>query len=107
MPEVTPAVVAVHLGAHHSPGSIEGAADRAFERREEAWPSRSAFELAVRDEQPLAATHASERAGAMLPKQRTRTGTLGAVAAKDVVLLGSQIAAPLFIGFLDGKCGCS
>src|SRR5262245_34709257 len=104
--EVAAAIVTVHLRAHHSPGAIGGRTNRALQRCEEAGPSGSALEFAIGDEEPLPTRNAGESTRPMLVQQRARTGTLRRVPAKHSVLLGRQLAAPLFIRFLDRKmCG--
>ena len=65
-----------------------------FERREEARPAGAALELAVGDEQRLAAADAGERPGALLVQQRAGAGPLGAVLAQHLVLLRRQLRAP-------------
>ncbi len=80
--EVSTAAAAVHLRAHHPVGAIGGRTDRSLERREEARPAGSAFELAVGDKERLPATGAGERARPMLVEQRARAGVLGRMSAQ-------------------------
>ena len=48
--EVTATTAAVHFCARHPVAAVDGGPDRTFDRREEAWPARAAFEFPVSDE---------------------------------------------------------
>src|SRR4030095_10716068 len=93
----------VHLGARHSVAAIDCRTDRAFDRREEAWPARAALELAIRDEQRLPTAGTGKRSCAVLGEQRTRAGKLSAVATKNRVLFWRQLTSPLVIGLHHRK----
>src|SRR3954471_22394678 len=99
--EVAAAAAAVHLGADHAVAAVGRGLDRARNRIVEARPAGAALELLLRCEQLLPAAHAGERAGALLVIERAAAGTLGAVAAQDIVLLGGEELAPLLVGVGD------
>src|SRR3954465_9916739 len=88
--EMAAAAAAMHLGADHAVGAVRRGLDRARNRAVEARPAGPAPELFLRCEQLLPAPRAGERAGALLVIERAGAGPLGAVAAKNIVLLGSE-----------------
>jgi hypothetical protein len=63
VPEVAAALAAVDLLANHAEAPIDRFSKGAFERRKKARPPCSALELAIVDEQRLAASRALEGAG--------------------------------------------
>src|SRR4051794_10075469 len=97
VPEMAAAAAAMHLGADHAVAAIGRGLDRTRDRIVEARPAGAALELLLRSEQLLSATHAGERAGALFVVERAGAGTLGAVAAQDIVLLGGEQLAPLLV----------
>src|SRR4051794_28203279 len=99
--EMAAAAAAMHLGADHAVGAVGRGLDRARNRIVEARPAGAALELLLRCEQLLSAPRAGERAGPFLVVERAGAGTLGAVAAKNIVLLGSEQFAPLLVGVGD------
>src|SRR3954470_1476853 len=103
VPQMAAAAAAMHLGADHAVAAVGRAFDRARDRIVEARPAGAALELLLRCEQLLSAPRAGERAGAFLVVERTGAGTLGAVAAQDVVLLGGEQLAPLLVTVGDRK----
>src|SRR5688572_15533461 len=101
MTEMAAAPGAVHFGAGHAVAAVDGGADGAVERREEAGPASAAFELPFGHEQPVAAAGTRERAGAMFLQQRTGAWPLGRMLAQHGVLFRSERPAPLVFRFRD------
>src|SRR5581483_1972390 len=88
--EMAAATAAMHFGADHAPAAIARGFDRTGNRIVEARPAGAALELGLGAEQLLVAAGAVKRARALLMQQRAAAGTLGAVLAHDVILLGRQ-----------------
>src|SRR5215218_7728012 len=101
MAEMAAAAAAMHLGADHAVAAVGRGLDRARDRVVEARPAGTALELLLGCEQFLPAPRAGERAGALLVIERAGAGTLGAVAAQDIVLLGGEELAPLLVAVGD------
>jgi hypothetical protein len=98
------AVAAVHFGARHPVAAIDRRPDAALDGGKKAGPASAALELAIRDEQLLAAGRARERARPMLAQQRTGSGRLSGVIPQHRILLRRQQFAPFLIRLGDGKC---
>src|SRR6185437_6496337 len=94
---------AMHFGARHAEGAVDAGFDGALDRRVEARPPGSAFELGSAFEQGLSAAGAGEDAGALPVQERAAARRLGAMTAHDFVLLGRQDGAPFGVGVGDGK----
>src|SRR5207244_4993943 len=77
--EMAAAAAAMHLGAGHAVGAVDGLLDRAGFRVIEARPPRAALEFRFRDEQLLPAARTGEMSGALLEVQRAASRPLGAV----------------------------
>src|SRR4051794_3562135 len=95
--EMAAAAAAMDLGADHAVAAVGRGFDRARNRIVEARPAGAALELLLGCEQLLPAPRAGKRAGALLVVQRAGAGPLGAVAAKNIVLLGGEQLAPLLV----------
>src|SRR5438445_10273445 len=100
--EMAAAPTAVHLHPLHAVARIPCRGDRAgLGRAREAGPAGAALEFVVRAEQLGAASRAEEAARLVVVPKRAAEGALGPLLAEDAVLLGRQLAAPLFVAFLD------
>src|SRR5688572_7751950 len=98
------AIVAVHFGPSHAVAAIDGLADAALGRLEEAGPASTALEFAIGNEQLLSASRTRERPWAMLPQKGARARCLGGVITEHRVLLRRQLPPPFLIRLDDGKC---
>src|SRR5262249_34062882 len=94
VPEMAATAAAAHLGTHQAIAAVARGFDRAWHRIVKARPACAALEFRLRHEQRLAAAGADEGAGALLVVQRAAAGTLGAVPAHHLVLLGREQAPP-------------
>src|SRR5262245_41966727 len=100
--EVGVAAVAEDLGADHAVTAVLVRADvRVGHWPEEAGPARTRVELGVRREQRQPAADAGVDSPAFVVQQRSAEGPLGALAAGDLELLGSQLLPPLGVGLDD------
>src|SRR6266481_8266209 len=99
--EMAAAAAAMNFGPQHPQGPVFGLADRVLERLIKTRPAGAALEFRLRSEQRQVAAGAGEDALAMLPEQRARSRTLGALLAQDVLLLRRQLRAPFRIGLFD------
>src|SRR5271154_31553 len=103
MAEMRTAARAMHLGARHAPAAVDGRRHRARHRIVEARPTGAAVELPGRFEQRLAAARAGKDAGALFIVERATAGALGAVLARDRILLGGEQRAPFGLRMRHGK----
>src|SRR5260370_3257454 len=99
--QVRAALAADHFDATHSVARVGlgGDAVRSDGFRK-AGPSGAGFELGVRLKQRIPAAHALVGCMFVIVPILSCEGRLGAFAARDRVLLGRQLFAPVFIGFL-------
>jgi len=96
------ALRAAYLRARHGIGLVLVQANGVIVHRSiEAWPSRAGIVFGLGGEKRAAAGHAAIEAFALVVPIGAGEGTLGAVLARDVILLGRQVLAPLLVGFLD------
>src|SRR5262249_11020071 len=101
--QVTAAVCAVDFRSRHPVGAIDGRADRAGSRREEARPARTGIEFRVVGEELLAAARAIEGSRTFLGIQRAAVRTLRCVLPEHLVLFRRQRLLPLLVSLLNGK----
>src|SRR3982075_3587129 len=93
---------AKHLGAAREPRAVLVLIPRIpGERRPEARPTRSGIEFRLGGEQRRAAAHAGIGAGMLFVPIGPGEGPLGAVLARDVILLRREQPAPFGLGFFD------
>src|SRR4029078_13381570 len=103
--EVAAAGGAVRLGPGHEERPVGLGGDRCWIRRgEEAWPAGAPLELRVRSEKLGSAAGAAVDARTVLVPEGAAERALGALLAKDQVLLGGAFGAPLRVG-LVGRWG--
>src|SRR4051812_21155480 len=91
----------VHFGAAHEGAPVLGGLDRSFDGLPEARPARAALEFCVRLEQRAAAARTLENARPLLLIERARSGPLGAVLAKHVILARRKRLLPFVVGLLN------
>src|SRR5215471_9404337 len=96
--EMAAAPRAVHFGARHAVGAIDGRADRPWMRRVETRPAGPRIEFRFVGEELLPAAGARKRPLALFGVERTAARTLRRVAAQDLILLRRQDPPPLFVG---------
>src|SRR6185503_8028926 len=88
----------------HAPGVVLAQLDRLGDLRlREARPARAGVELHARVEELVAAAGAAVHAVVVLVPVLTGEGALGAALAEHLVLLGSELLAPLLVG-LSNVC---
>src|SRR3984893_13232752 len=96
MPQVRLALAPHHFGARHPVASISLRRHLRFRAgRIKTRPARPRIKLRLRLEQRLAAAYALIRAGRLGLPELARERRLGALAARDVILLRRQLRAPL------------
>src|SRR3954469_3913999 len=102
MPKMRIATRAADFGAPHPVRVVVDFLHRVLrDRRVEARPAGAGFEFGVGRKQRRAARYAIERAAAFLLQQRAGEWPLGAMLARDAILLGTELRAPLGIRLLD------
>src|ERR1700676_5297848 len=96
MPQMRLALPAHHFGARHPVASIGLLRHLRFRGRPpKTRPARPRIKLRFRLEQRLAAAYALIRTGRLGLPEFAGERRLGALAARDVILLGRQLRAPL------------
>src|SRR5262245_11279675 len=97
---------AADFGPAHEPGAVVVLADRAFiDGCPETRPAGARIELGVGGKQRRSAADAAERPLALLVVERVRERPLGPVLARDVILLGRELASPFLVGLGDFRGG--
>src|SRR5215471_1124843 len=97
--EMAAAARAMHFRSRHTVAAIDSRPDRAGMRRIKTRPAGAGVELRLVGEELLPAARARKRPGALLGVERAASRTLRRVPAQDLILLGRQNPAPLFVGF--------
>src|SRR6266540_4017243 len=88
--EMAATTPAMHFRARHEPGPIGRRFHRIGKRLVKTWPTRSAFKFGLGAKERLVAPGAHEHPFTLLLVQWTGSGSLGAVLAQHVVLLGGE-----------------
>src|SRR5690348_5132426 len=100
MAEMGVAAAAQHLDPPHEQAAVVLGGDAVLgHRRPEARPAGAGIELGVGAEELLAAAHAGIGAGRLGVPIGAAEGALGALLARDAVLLGCELGAPLGVAF--------
>src|SRR5262245_26397572 len=102
MTQVGSAIAAGHLGSRHPVTCIRVCFYVfAAHGRVEAWPAGPRVKLGIRAEQRIAATYAVEHPLVVQVVVSTRKRAFGSLSARNLVLLGSQLAPPFLVRLDD------